>query len=209
MRKITTVLHMLLAAGMLSLAACSDAQQEKAENTADSAANKMENAAENVKEGVQNAVDNAKDAMNGNADSNFVVDAAKTNMAELKVLQAGLDNGTSKELKNHARMMMNDHNKMGAAVKAWSAKMNYPLPADDNGKGDEVVKDLGKNTKGKDWDKAWVDHMVSAHKDAISLFEKGQNNVKNDELKTLITNTLPTLRAHLDMMQQMQDKMGK
>jgi putative membrane protein len=194
----STTLHMLLIAGLLSVTACNDAQNEKAENMADSAAAKVEN-----------VIDNAKDAMNGNADSNFVVDATRDNMAEIKSIQAGLDRGTNKELKMHAKMMMADHKKMGAEVTALSAKLGYPLPANDDGKGDDAVASIDKNNKGNDWDKAWVDHMVSAHEDAIRLFEKGQNNVKNDELKTMIANALPTLRSHLDMMKQMQDKLGK
>lgn len=209
MKKTSTTLHILLVAGLLSVTACNDAQQNRAEDMADSAAAKVDNMAQDVKEGVQNATENVKDALNGNADSNFVVDATEINMAELKVLQAGINSGTNKDLKSHAKMMLADHKKLGDGVNAYAAKKGYRLPADDNGKGKDAIDKLNNEKKGADWDKAWVDHMVSAHEDAISRFEKGQNNVKDEELKTMITNALPTLRSHLDMMKQMQDKMGK
>jgi putative membrane protein len=200
-------LNVLLMAGLLSVTACNNANSG-ATSTTDSAMSKVDTAAKDIKQDAQSAVNDAKGAMSSNADSNFVVKAAITNMAELKVLQAGLDNGTSKELKAHAKMMIADHKKLGDKVKAYSASKNYTLPADDGGKGDDAIAKLGNN-KGADWDKAWVNHMVSAHEDCISMFEKGQNDVKDADLKTIIAGALPTLHSHLDMMKQMQDKMGK
>ena len=147
--------------------------------------------------------------MNGNPDSSFVVKAAATNNAELKILQAGIDNGTDKELKAHARMMMADHKKLGEKVKAYADKKGYPLPDGDNGKADDEMAKLNQTAKGSDWDKEWVNHMVSAHQDAIDMFENGKMNVKDDDLRLIISGALPTLHSHLDMMKGLQDKMGK
>ena len=51
--------------------------------------------------------------------------------------------------------------------------------------------------------------MISGHEDAISLFENNQNSVKDADLKALITDALPTLHSHLDMMKQLKDKLNK
>ena len=202
-------LHYLLIAGLLSVTACNNGQNNQAANMADSAAAKVDTAAQAVKQDVQKVANDVDNAVSGNPDSNFVVKAATVNMAELKVLQAGIDNGTSKELKAHAKMMMTDHKKLGAGVKAYSDKKGYTLPADDGGKGDDALSTINKSSKGNDWDKAWVDHMVSAHEDCIAMFEKAQNTVKDDELRTMITNALVTLHSHLDMMKEMQSGMMK
>ena len=53
----------------------------------------------------------------------------------------------------------------------------------------------------------WTDEMVDAHEKTISRFESAQKDVKDEELRTMITNTLPTLRSHLDMMKGLQAKM--
>ena len=200
---------MLLIAGLLSATACNNEQTNKAENMVDTVAARVDTMAHNVKEGTEKVVENVKDALNGNQDSNFVIKASIDNMAELKVLQAGWDHGSSKELKAHAKMMIADHKKLGAGMKEYAGKKGYVIPADDGGKGDDAVAKINKSTKGKDWDKAWADHMKSAHEDAISLFDKAQDNVKDAELKTMVTNALPTLRSHLDMMKDLQDKLGK
>lgn len=194
-------------AGLLSVTACNNAQNNKVADMADSAAAKVDTAAQAVKQDVQKVANDIDNALTGNPDSNFVVKAATVNMAELKVLQAGIDNGTGKELKAHARMMMADHKKLAEGVKKYADKKGYILPADDNGKGDEALAKINAGNKGKDWDKAWVDHMVSAHEDCIAMFDKAQATVKDDELRTMITNALTTLHSHLDMMKKMQDGM--
>lgn len=202
-------LHTILVAGIILtgiifINSCGNSNTgNNAQNMADSAMAKVDTAAKEIKQGAENLVNN------GNPDSNFVVKAALTNNAELRILQAGLDNGTNKELKMHARMMIADHKTMGKTVKAYSTKKGYTLPDTDNGKADDELAKLGQKAKGADWDKEWVDHMVSAHKDCIDMFESGKNNAKDAELKTIIDSALPILHSHLDMMKQLQDKMGK
>ena len=189
----------LIAATMLAVSSCNSSDTKSTENKMDTTVSKMETA-------TQNAVNDVKQAVVGNEDSNFVVKAAVTNNTELKILQAGIDNGTNKELKAHAKMMMADHKKLGDKVKAYATSKGYVLP--DSTKGDALAT-INSKTKGADWDKAWVNHMVDAHKDCISMFEKGKDNVKDSALKTMIVDALPTLNAHLDMMKTLQDKMGK
>jgi len=205
----SNTLRILMFAGLLSAAACNNSGNNSTSNMADSAMAKVDTAGQKIKEGAEAVANDVKNAMSSNVDSNFVVKFTAANMEEMRILQAGLDNGTDKELKMHAKMMMADHKKLGDKVKAWAAKAGYPLPDNDNGKGDNAVADLGKNNKGADWDKAWIDKMISGHEDAISLFENNQNSVKDADLKALITDALPTLHAHLDMMKKLKDKLNK
>lgn len=195
-------LHTLLIAGLLAVCSCNSDTSNNMENKADTVS-------ESIQQGAENMADNVKDALNGNADSNFVVKAAKANMAELRILQAGWDNGTNKELKGHAKMMIADHKMLGDKVMAFSKSKGYVLPASDEGKADGELETLSKKTKGAEWDKEWVDQMISEHKDAIDMFEDAQDDVKDAELKTIIADALPKLRSHLEMMKAMEDKMKK
>jgi putative membrane protein len=211
MKRTTSKLHAILIASLFFASACGNGNNagNGAQNAMDTMAAKADTAMDHVKNDAQAAAGAVEGAVNKNEDSDFVVKAALTNNAELKVLQAGIDNGTGKEVNAHARMMIADHKKLGEKVKAYATKKGYTLPDGDNGKGDDVIATLNKSNKGADWDKAWVDHMVSAHKDAIDMFERGQAGVKDDELKNIIAGALPTLHSHLDMMQKLQDKLGK
>ena len=46
--------------------------------------------------------------------------------------------------------------------------------------------------------------QVSAHKDAVSLFERYGKGGDNAELKTFANETLPTLKEHLKMAQDLE-----
>ena len=208
--KKTTLFYTLMLAGVVSLSACGSSNSSSSSTDSSSTTMaKVDTAVNHAGQSVENATGNVKEAVMGNPDSNFVVKAAIDNAMELKVLQAGVDKGTNKDLKSHAKMMITDHKKLGAKVKAYADKKGYVLPADDNGKADDALASIDKNSAGADWDKAWVNKVTDAHKDAVSLFEQNENDTKDPELKSLITDALPTLRNHLDMMKGMQDKMGK
>jgi len=211
MNKQLTKLHILLIAGMLSITACNNSGNNGTQNMADSAVAKVDTVMHDVKQGAEDAAAKVENAVisSNNPDSNFLVKACLDNNKELKLLQAGVDNGTSKELKAHAKMMIGDHKKLAAKVKDYAAKKNYILPDGDNGKSDDEMSKLNSKTKGADWDKEWTDALTSGHQDAINMFETEKDNAKDPDLKTLVADALPTLHAHLDMMKQLQDKMKK
>lgn len=192
-------LHALLFIMTVTICACKNENRSTSTETTDTTTS--------LQEAARNTMSDVKDALNGNQDSNFVVDATRMNMAELKVLQEGIDKGTSKDVRSHAKMMMTDHRKLGAAVESYAKSKGYMLPGEDNDKGTEIISDLNKNTRGADWDKAWVNHMIDAHDDAISRFEKGRDNVNDSALKMIILDALPKLRSHKDMMLTEKEKM--
>ena len=204
-----TTLYTLLITGLVSLNACNNTDSAKTKNWADSAATTVDSALHDVKQDAKMAVAKVENMENSNPDSNFVVKASLDNNSEIRLLQAGIDNGTDKELKAHAKMMIADHKKLGAGVKKYATKKGYILPDNDNGKADGELATLNKKNKGMDWDKEWVGALISGHNEAIDLFENAKGKVKEQELKSMITSALPTLHAHLNMMLQLQDKMGK
>lgn len=61
---------------------------------------------------------------------------------------------------------------------------------------DELAK-----KSGVDFDKAYLSAIIDDHKKTIKLFEKESKRGDDAELKSWATNTLPTLRHHLEMAQ--------
>ena len=141
-------------------------------------------------------------APKGMSDADFVMDVAKGNAGEIKMLQMGVDKGTSKMLKDDAKKMLADHKKLAQQAQDYASKHNITLPAPDN----MDMSDMDSK-KGKDWDMAWAGKMVDGHQTMIAKFEAEQNVAKDPELKTWVTNTLPTLHNHLDMAQKLQSSM--
>ena len=51
--------------------------------------------------------------------------------------------------------------------------------------------------------------MVDEHEKVINKFEDAQNKAIDQELKDMVSKTLPTLHKHLDMMKDLQAKLTK
>jgi putative membrane protein len=193
MKQIKIISSALCFSYLLFTVSCGNAG-EKAEATFDT-----------VKEAVTNAVDSVKENIGQYRDEDFVKDVAKANAAELHLLALAQKKATSKEIKINAKRMEADHKKMDDEVNAYAAKHGISVNIDNN----DVDNTLDNNATGADWDRNWVNKMVDDHEKILNKFEDFQDDATDAELKTMITNTLPTLRNHLQMAKDMQTKMAK
>ena len=196
----------LACALFIFISACNNSSSNNGSSGTDTTVNQVKQAEGSVEQAADKAATAIKEEAASNPDSSFVADVALSNNEEIKMLQAGIDKGTDKELKTDARMMLKDHEGLKKKLTEYATGKNYPIPADDNGNSDKDLNDMSGKTV-SDWDKAWVNFMYNAHEKAIGAFEGAKNKVKDPELQTLITNTLPTLNEHLGMMKKLLDKM--
>lgn len=192
----------LIAAVLLLTYSCKEETQEKAEQ-------KMDTVATDVKEAATNAVAEVKEAFKKNDDSDFVVNATMHNYTEMKLLEAAATKGTDKEVKSDAKTQLAEHKKLDTKIKAFASAKNYPLPADDGGKAKEEMESLDKNTKGKDWDKAWADEVESYDGKLIDDVEVAGKNTKDSDIKAWADVTLPTLREHKDKADKLKERLSK
>ncbi|MNU05849.1 hypothetical protein D3C72_2508040 [compost metagenome] len=68
------------------------------------------------------------------------------------------------------------------------------------------MDDLSKKT-GADFDKAYVDAMVSGHKSTLKLMEDEAKDGKDADLKSFATKTAPIVQSHLVMINKINDSM--
>lgn len=61
---------------------------------------------------------------------------------------------------------------------------------------------------GVEFDRAFAAHMVKGHAKAISKFEMASAGLPDGDLKKFADKTLPVLRTHLEMAQELQAKVG-
>jgi putative membrane protein len=62
---------------------------------------------------------------------------------------------------------------------------------------------------GADFDKAFAAGMVSDHKKAVEAFEKEASDGTDADVKAFVSKTLPTLKSHLSMAEDLQNSVGK
>jgi putative membrane protein len=141
------------------------------------------------------------------ADADFVVNTANAGMTEIKAGQIAEAAGTARDVKDYGAMMVRDHTAAGDKLKEIADAKHITLPADLSNDSQQAITDLSKKS-GKDFDKNYLDMMVSDHKKVISAFEDEVKNGSDADIRAFAENTLHTLRKHLDEAQKC-EKMEK
>ena len=139
-------------------------------------------------------------AMKAN-DSSFVKHAAADGMAEVAMGRLALDKSSDSQVKQLAQRIVDDHTKANDQLKTIAQDKHIKLPdapAPDARKSADAMRKMD----GAAFDKAWARHMVTDHKKAIALFTTASKG--NDaDVSGFATQTLPTLRTHLKMAQDL------
>jgi len=159
------------------------------------------------KDSVEKA-DSANEARKDNADSSgayqvdaesadFLVKAANSGMAEVKLGELASQKGTDKKVREMGEMIVRDHAAANDQVKQLAAGRNVSLPETIGGSMQHQVEELA-GKKGKDFDRAYISQMIKDHQDAISLFKRATEKVNDPDVRTFANNTLPKLQEHLD-----------
>jgi putative membrane protein len=133
----------------------------------------------------------------------FVKQVAVSDMFELQSNKLGEEKGNAQE-KSFAAEMVKDHTKTSSELKSMveSGKIKLQLPTALDSAHQSKLDKL-KGAEGKDFSSDFDDMQVSAHKDAVSLFERYAKGGDNPELKDWAGKTLPALQHHLDMAQNL------
>jgi putative membrane protein len=141
-------------------------------------------------------------------DTKFAVDAADGGMLEVKLGTLAQTNAMMADVKQFGKQMVEDHSKGNEELKAMAAKKNISLPATISDKHQKDYDDLAAK-KGKDFDKAYIDYMISDHKDDIDEFKKEADKGHDADIKNWAAGKVSTLEHHLEMAKATEDKMKK
>jgi len=133
----------------------------------------------------------------------FVTEAAQSDMLEIAASQLVADRNDAKD-KSFADQMIKDHTQTTTELKGLvdGGKVKATLPAKMDKAHQSKLDDL-KKAKGDDFRKQYESMQVSAHKDAVSLFQRYGKSGENADLKDWAGKTLPTLQHHLQMAQDL------
>jgi putative membrane protein len=132
--------------------------------------------------------------------ADFVKEVAMSDMTEIAAAKVGLERGNAQE-KAFATQMITDHTKTSEELKSMvpaEARAAIPTALDSSSK--------SKIDKPDDFSSDFDAMQVSAHKDAVSLFERYAKGGEDPKLKEWAGKTLPALQHHLEMAQSLGKK---
>jgi len=150
----------------------------------------------------------ADDAAVGSTDKSFLQNAYEDGLAEVKAAELGQSKSANAEIKAFSDHIAADHAKANAELKSLADSKKVSLSESPS----LVAQAKGKlldAKSGDSFDKAFAEAMVSDHKKAIEAFEKAASEGKDPDVKAFAAKILPTLKMHLSMAEDLQNKVGK
>lgn len=133
----------------------------------------------------------------------FVKEAAQSDMFEIQSSQLALTQADA-ATKTYAQRMITDHQKttsdLMSMVRAGDVKTTPPNAMASS---QEAMLDKLHTLHGAAFNSQYVSDQVTAHKDAVSLYDRYAKGGDSNRLKTWAGQTLPSLQEHLKMAQDM------
>lgn len=135
----------------------------------------------------------------------FITEAAGSDMLEIAAAKVAQQKGNAEE-KQFAAQMITDHTKTSADIKQFIADgtVKAELPTTLTPTAQNKLEKL-QNAKPEEFAATYDPMQVSVHEDAVSLFERYAKGGDDAKLKDWADKTLPSLRRHLAMAQQIEN----
>jgi putative membrane protein len=145
------------------------------------------------------------------SDANIVALLDEANAADSTAGAVAVTKGTAAAVRTFARDMMRDHHTLRVQGAALAKKLNVTpaAPGDDPvpAMAQSETNTLTSTAKGKDFDKAYIDAEVNAHKAVLDLATKAAGQTQTTELKNLIQKAAPLIQAHLTKAESIQNSL--
>lgn len=135
----------------------------------------------------------------------FVDSAAASDLYEIEAGKLGSTKASSADLKSFAQMLVTDHTKSSAELKASASQLSpavtppSALPADKQAKIDAL-----NAATGADFDRLFLSQQVEAHSAALDLLRGYAADGDAAPLKAFAEKTAPIVQGHLDKARTMQ-----
>jgi len=132
------------------------------------------------------------------APNGFMTEAAKGGMAEVELSRLATTKAQNAEVKKFAQKMIEDHTNANTELKQLAGKKNVTLPTELDAE-HKALKDRLSSLSGAEFDKAYINAMVSDHEKTVNLFKTQADGGTDAETRAFAAKTLPKLQGHLDM----------
>jgi putative membrane protein len=153
-------------------------------------------------------------AQGGPTDPQIAAIVVTANQVDIDAGKLAKSHTKNKDVAAFAQQMITDHTAVNKQASELAGKLkvkpepNATSEALKKG-GDENMANL-KKLKGKEFDKAYVDHEVAYHQQVLDAIDKTLiPSAKNEQLKDLIVKVRPAIAAHLEHAKHLQSELGK
>jgi putative membrane protein len=136
------------------------------------------------------------------ADVEFAQKAAKGGKHEVDGARFAASKASHAGVKAFANKLVKDHTAANNELTSLMKKKQIAMPADD-----KAAPEPWRQQTGAAFDRAYIEHAISAHEKDIALFEAEAKDGGDAELKAWAAKKLPALREHLKTAQDVKAKL--
>jgi putative membrane protein len=131
----------------------------------------------------------------------FVKKAAQDGLTEVTLGKQAATKAQDPKVKQFAEHMVKDHSKANDELTNLARKKGLEVPSSLDPEHQAIVQKMSGKS-GADFDAAYSEEMLKDHKKAVALFE-GATKSSDSDLAAFAQKTLPTLKEHEQMAQQL------
>ncbi len=141
------------------------------------------------------------------SDQTFVMKAAMGGMEEVTLGKLAMEQATNPDVKRFGKRMVEDHTKANEQLLAIADKKGFKVPQQ---VGAKAMREINKmaSLQGQNFDQMYMKNMVQDHKKDISEFENQAKHGQDPDVKAFAEKTLPTLREHLKLAEEVNSKVN-
>lgn len=143
-----------------------------------------------------------------NVDAHFLRMAAKANLEETHLGQIAEHQASLQGVKDFGEELSNDHATAYRELSALANKVGEKIPTV---LGEDKEIDRLMRFDGTQFDSAFLNEEVQAHKSVIAAFKNEAEHGESADIKAWAKNMIPTLEGHLETAERLvaQEKTGK
>ena len=136
-------------------------------------------------------------------DKSFVETALKGGIAEVQEVELAQKKAANSALRKAAAQLEKDHKALNKELGRVGTQYGVTLPREPGADRQQLYAKLEK-LSGEQFDQQFLQAATEAHRKGIALFERTESNSSNPDIKALAGDTLPKLRKHLAMLEDLQ-----
>lgn len=140
------------------------------------------------------------------SDKKFLATAAQSDVNEIKLSELAIQKASDPSVKAFARKMVTEHKAMTASMKPFAESWGLASPKDLD---DDHKKEWSKldGLTGKDFDKEYIDTMVSDHATALDAFTSEAKDTKDEKFRAVVLKGKTHVAAHKNMAYDLKKKL--
>lgn len=144
---------------------------------------------------VSSCEEDDSDNANRLTETDFMVAAANSDLFEIQTGQIASGKGTLSEVREFAQHLVLDHTSSSQELRTLANQKKITV-ADSLSEDKRAIRMRLSGESGVAFDKDFMDVQITAHDEAINLYEQATREIQDPDIRNFATKTLPLLHQH-------------